>query len=287
VEAIIAAGVRKVMVGVRDPAQHVAGKGISMLRRRGITVVEGVLGERCSEVHEHYLHHERTGIPFVTLKVAMSLDGRIATAEGDSRWITGEPARREGHRLRARHHAIAVGAQTVLADDPRLDVRLTRGTNPVPIVFDSRLTVVSKAKTRPEILRAGTLVLHLGSVSKRLRTRLAATGAQGIDCEADAGGHIDVAAALSVLGRRSIRSLLVEGGGHLHASFVRTGLWQRLIVFQAPIFLGDGRPFLPDLRWPRVADALAPTVQSRRFLGRDLMMILAPAVETKRPRARS
>ncbi|MCA9710351.1 MAG: bifunctional diaminohydroxyphosphoribosylaminopyrimidine deaminase/5-amino-6-(5-phosphoribosylamino)uracil reductase RibD, partial [Myxococcales bacterium] len=158
--AIIEAGIRTVVVGVRDPAAHVDGKGIRALRRAGVEVIVGVGAKACGEVHEHYLHHARSGLPFVSLKAATSLDGRIATAGGDSKWITGEAARRHAHRLRAWHHAIAVGAETALRDDPRLDVRLVRGVDPIPVVFDGRLRVGAARAPRLAVLRPGALVLH-------------------------------------------------------------------------------------------------------------------------------
>lgn len=275
-DALVEAGVAEVVYAVRDPAGHASGRARERLEAAGVEVREGILGERCRRVHAHYLHHETTRRPFVSLKVAASLDGQIACAGGDSRWITGELARAYGHRLRARYHGIAVGVGTLLADDPRLNVRMVHGTDPVPIVFDTVLRSV-RAEARPQLLRPGTLVLHGPRVTDEARAALAATGAEGIEVAVGEGGSIDVDAALVALGRRPIRSLLVEGGGQLLGSFVAAGAWQRFFLFHAPRLLGAGIPAIADQRWSSVAQAPHPLVIRRRRLGDDLLTVLAPA----------
>lgn len=274
--AILEAGIETVVVGVRDPAAHVDGKGIRALRRAGVRVHVGVGAAACRSVHEHYLHHVRTGRPFVTLKAATSLDGRIATASGDSRWITGLAARRHGHRLRAQHHAIAVGAETALLDDPGLDVRLVRGTDPIPIVFDGRLRVGSPRAPALAILRPGTLVLHTARASAAARARVARTGATPMCVPDDGSGHVDLPAALAMLGAREIRSILVEGGGRLHGAFVRSAAWHRAFLYQAPRLLGEGRPVLGGVAWPSVSAAPQVRVEARRKLGPDLLTVIVP-----------
>ena len=274
--ALIDAGVAEVVFGARDPAPHASGRAVEILRAAGVVVIEGAQRRRCEQIHAHYLHHERTRRPFVTLKAAISLDGQIAAATGDSKWITGVAARRRGHLLRARHHAIAVGVGTVLADDPSLTVRLVDGSDPTPVIFDSRLR--TPLAGRPlALLRPGTLVLHTAAAAPAARDALAATGARGIEVAAAADGRVEVAAALEALGRLPIRSLLVEGGGALLASFVDAGLWQRWYLFQAPRLLGEGRPLLPGIAWPSVADAPTLRVLRRRRVGDDLLTVLAPA----------
>jgi diaminohydroxyphosphoribosylaminopyrimidine deaminase/5-amino-6-(5-phosphoribosylamino)uracil reductase len=275
-EAIVAAGIRTVVVGVRDPAGHVDGKGLRALRRAGLEVIEGVEAAACRAVHEHYLHHVTHGLPFVTLKVATSLDGRIATASGDSKWITGPVARRHGHRLRAQHHAIAVGAHTAALDDPGLDVRLVRGVDPVVVIFDGRLRLGARDAPPVRVLRPGTLVLHTERASASARARVAKTGATLVPVAELGSGLVDIAAALRELGRREIRSLLVEGGGRLHGAFVAAAAWQRAFLYQAPRLLGDGRPMLAGVGWPTVADAPRVHVEARRSLGSDLLTVVVP-----------
>jgi len=274
-DALIAAGVALVAYGAGDPAAHTSGRAKEALTKAGVEVREGVLGERCRRVHAHYIHHETTRRPFVALKSATSLDGRIATASGDSRWITGEPARAYVHRLRARYHGIAVGVGTLLADDPRLNVRLVQGVDPQPVLFDTHLRSLAAAP-RPRLLSAGTLVLHGPDVGAELRQELTSTGAEGVELELGDSGSVSVPAALDALGERSIRSLLVEGGGRLLASFVAAEAWHRWFFFQAPRLLGDGVPVLGGLGWPTVAQAPHPRVVRRRRLADDLLTVLAP-----------
>ncbi len=273
--AIIEAGVRRVVVGITDPAPHASGRGFRILRRAGIEMVRGVEARACAAVHEHYLHHARHGIPFVTLKAACSLDGRIAMPGGHSKWITGARARAEGHRLRALHHAVAVGVNTVLLDDPRLDVRAVRGVDPIPVVFDTRLRS-ARARPTPAVLRSGALVLHTNLASASARRRIAKTGAEPVEIAADRHGRVSITAALRVLGRREIRSLLVEGGGGLLGAFVEQAAWQRFCLFHAPRLLGEGRPVLAGVSWPRVDAAPRVEVEAHRRVGEDFLTVVRP-----------
>lgn len=276
-DAIVAAGIRTVVVGVRDPAKHVDGKGLRALTRAGLEVIEGVEAPACRAVHEHYLHHVAHGTPFVSLKAATSLDGRIATAAGDSKWITGPAARRHGHQLRAWHHAIAVGAHTAAVDDPGLDVRLVRGVSPVVVIFDGRLRLGARDAPPVRVLRPGTLVLHTPRASASARARVAKTGATLVEVAERGPGLVDVTAALRELGRREIRSLLVEGGGRLHGAFVAAGAWQRGFLYQAPRLLGEGRSMLAGVGFPAVAEAPRVHVEARRRLGPDFLTVFVPA----------
>ncbi|MBA3547174.1 MAG: RibD family protein, partial [Nannocystis sp.] len=204
-----------------------------------------------------------------------SLDGRIAASGGDSKWITGEAARRIGHWLRARHHAIAVGADTVLRDDPRLDVRLVRGVDPLPVIVDSRLRTAEASSWR-QVLRPGAIVLHTEHAPEDRRRRMLDAGVQPIAVEADEGGRVAVLDALQALGRLSIRSLLVEGGGHLIASFVAAAAWERWYWFQAPRLLGEGTSVLPGLSWPSVAQSPRLWIELRSRVGGDDLLVLQP-----------
>ena len=273
--ALIEAGVAEVVYGVRDPAGHARGRARSELEAAGIVVREGVLGEGCERVHAHYLHHERTRRPFVALKSAVSLDGRIACVSGDSRWITGEAARTYVHQLRARYHGIAIGVGTLLADDPRLNVRLAEGVDPQPVILDTHLRSLG-AQPRPRLLRAGTWVVHGPTIAEELRRELEATGAKGIEVTLGHNGSVDLGAALEALGKQSLRSLLVEGGGQLLASFVAAAAWQRWFYVQAPRLLGAGVPLLGKLCWSSVAQAPHLAVLRRQELGEDLLTVLAP-----------
>lgn len=270
-DALIAAGVAEVVFGVGDPATHRPVHGAEVLAAAGVRVRAGVSGAACAALHEHYLHHVATRLPWVTLKAATSLDGRIAATGGDSRWITGEPARRVGHWLRARHHAIAVGADTVLRDDPQLTARLFPGVDPVPVIVDSRLRTADSAA---RLLRPGAIAVHTEHAPKDRCVALIARGVQLLAVPADGHGRVDIPAALQALGRLSIRSLLVEGGGRLIASFVAAAAWDRWLWFQAPLLLGDGVPVLPGLQWSAVAEAPRLHVELRRDVGVDALTVL-------------
>lgn len=270
-KAIEAAGIRRVFVCVIDPSPKMSGKGVRKLRRAGIEVDVGLLQREGTEVHAHYLHHVNTGRPWVTLKVAMSVDGRIATAGGNSQWISGEPARKHAHALRARHHAIAVGATTAMVDDPRLNVRLVRGSDPWPVVFDTRLRAF-EAKRRPRILRPGTLVVHTRNASADARAKATAAGVELV-CARSQAGHVHLGDALDRLGEREIRSLMVEGGGRLLGALVRQGLAQELHVVRAPLLLGEGRAAFAGMDFGRVEQAPRLRECAQRRLGDDLLTI--------------
>ncbi|MEM6992087.1 MAG: bifunctional diaminohydroxyphosphoribosylaminopyrimidine deaminase/5-amino-6-(5-phosphoribosylamino)uracil reductase RibD [Myxococcota bacterium] len=277
-DAIIAASIARVVVGLVDPASHVAGRGIRRLRRAGVIVDVGVAADACATLHEHYLHHVSTGRPFVTLKAGASLDGRIACPSGDSKWITSEAARRDVHRQRAQHHAIAVGAATVLADNPRLDVRLVRGVDPEVVVFDPQLRLGRPRVGALHVVRPGTLVVHVPRASAAARRRLHRAGVTLLETPADETGGSDVGAAMAALGERGLRSILVEGGGRLHGAFMAANAWQRWLLYQAPRILGDGIPVVGGVSWGTVRATPPVYVESRKVLGPDQLVVLRPGV---------
>lgn len=244
-EALIAAGVVRVVVGVLDPDPRVDGGGVAMLEAAGIEVVTGVRAREAEEVAAGFLMRVRAGRPLVTVKAATSLDGRIATASGASKWITGDLSRALGHGLRARHDAILVGAHTALVDDPSLTCRLPglEGVSPVRIVVDGRRqlplthTLVATARDTP------TWMLTRADGDRDRRRAYTDAGVELIDVPPDADGNLDLAAGLAALGDRGITRLLVEGGGRIVAGLLRADLVDRLVWFRAPLFIGgDGLP---------------------------------------------
>ncbi|MGB1013368.1 MAG: bifunctional diaminohydroxyphosphoribosylaminopyrimidine deaminase/5-amino-6-(5-phosphoribosylamino)uracil reductase RibD [Nannocystaceae bacterium] len=274
-DALRKAGVSEVVWGVDDPAAHARGKAAAELTSAGIGVRRGVMLEHCARVHEHYLHHERTGRPFVSLKTAASLDGRVACASGDSRWITGIEARRYVHQMRAQHHAIAIGVGTLLADNPQLNVRHVEGVDPKPVIFDSQLRSAAHIG-QLKLLRPGTLILHTGTAVVTARTALERVGCELAEIAADSNGRVDIAAALAYLGTQNIRSVMVEGGPTLMSAIILSQSWQRWFLLHAPVILGDGMPVLPGLSWPTVKQAPHLGVSARETLGVDLLTILSP-----------
>jgi diaminohydroxyphosphoribosylaminopyrimidine deaminase/5-amino-6-(5-phosphoribosylamino)uracil reductase len=269
-EAILAAGIRRVVIGVRDPNPHVRGGGAEQLRRAGLMVEEGVEEARAAELIAPFRKLVTTGKPYVTLKLAASLDGKIATASGDSRWITGEKSRAFVHRLRAEHDAVLVGAGTVLVDDPELTCRGARGRNPLRVVLDGRLRSPLEARVfRTSI--APTLVLTSERASRR---KVAALQARGVEVERLGGAaELPWEAVLAALGKRGLLAVLVEGGAEVAAKALAARGVDRLLVFFAPLLIGgDGRPMLGSLGVRRLAEALRlPHLEVRRFAG-DLMV---------------
>lgn len=238
-EAIIEAGIRRVVIGSVDPAPHVAG-AMARLRAAGIEVSAGLLEQDCDALIADFAKHIRTGLPFVTLKAAVTLDGKIATRTGDSKWITGEAARKHVHRLRADQDAILVGVGTVLADDPRLDVRHVSGPDPVRVVLDANLRTPVTARVFSSQSEAPTWIFHAKDADSKRAAALVQAGAELIDVERDQRG-LDLGAVLKVLGRRDIVRLLVEGGARVHGSFLDLRLADRAAIFIAPRFIGDER----------------------------------------------
>jgi diaminohydroxyphosphoribosylaminopyrimidine deaminase/5-amino-6-(5-phosphoribosylamino)uracil reductase len=280
-DALVAAGVRRVWAALEDPNPQVAGRGAARLRAAGIAVHIGVGAERATRLNRGFLLRMSRGRPWVTLKLAASLDGRTAMASGESRWITGEEARTDVHRLRAEAGAVMSSSATVLADDPLLDVRLYRralqlpdpGTpaelRPVPrepdrIVLDSRQRVPREFRVwRPGARR----FLVTGSA----QTASAAEGVEVLRVPLDAHGHVDLAAALQALGRSEINEVFVECGPHLAGAFLASGLTDELVVYLAPSLLGhEAQPlaFLPGLE--RLSQRLDLVPQDVRMVGADV-----------------
>lgn len=230
-DAIVRSGVQRVVVGVVDPFPLVAGRGIEQLRAAGIAVDVGVREDECRRLNRGFFRAVAEGLPEVTLKAAISLDGRIASEAGESRWITGPAAREAGHRLRDAHDAVLVGVGTVLADDCALDTRVPGGRNAVPVVLDSSLRTPPTAR-----------VLHAG----RRPIVICAEDAPPADLPADivrvprGAFGVDLRSALAAIVARGHHHVLVEGGGHVHRAFLDAGLVDRLELFVNGRILAGG-----------------------------------------------
>lgn len=275
--ALIEAGVARVVVAMLDPDPRVDGRGIAALRAAGLAVEVGCLEDRARRAHAGFLLRLRAARPLVTLKAAISLDGRIAAAGGASRWITGERARAYAHLLRATHDAVAVGSGTALADDPLLDCRLPglAGRTPVRIVFDRRLRLPPTSRLARSTGAGPVWVVTADAGDRPEASSLSAAGVQVLDVPADQGW---LARALAVLAERGITRLLVEGGAELAAALLRAGLVDRLVLLQAPLLLGgDAVPVVAGLglEGPGAA-ARWRTVEEGR-LGDDRLLVLEPA----------
>ena len=271
-DAILAAGIRRVWVGQRDPNPRVAGAGLSRLRRAGLLLRVGVLAAECREQHRGFLSVHQRGRPWVSLKLAATLDGRIATANGESRWITGPAARALVHRLRDAADAVMVGSGTAQSDDPELSVRRhgRRVRMPIRVLVDAGLRVSGAARLFRDADAARTwLLTRRGHPGRRLALRTA-RGARALLAPAR-DGHLDLARAFGLLAREGLCHVFVEGGGGLAAALLRARLVDELHWFLAPSLLGaDARPALGALEIRALAQRPALDVREVRRLGPDL-----------------
>jgi diaminohydroxyphosphoribosylaminopyrimidine deaminase/5-amino-6-(5-phosphoribosylamino)uracil reductase len=268
--ALIAAGLSRVVAAIEDPDPRVKGSGFAMLRDAGIEVVVGTLESEAERINAVFFKRVTEVRPLVTLKFAQSLDGRIATATGESKWITGEEARRFGHLLRARNDAILVGIGTALADDPELSCRLSglENASPLRVVLDTRLRLDQSSKLARTAREIPTIVFTTSPGGAALR----ATGIEIVEVERDARGRPDVATVLSALAERGVTRLLVEGGATVHATFLNRGFADRLEVFRAPILLGSaGHASVDALAEINLDETPRFRCVGRRKLGPDLL----------------
>ncbi len=272
-DALIAAGVARVVVGVRDPDPRVNGAGLARLRGAGIAVDEGVLEAEAEDVVVGFFTRVRQGRPMVTLKLASTLDGRIATRGGESQWITGEPARRTAHALRGRHDAILVGVGTVLADNPDLTCRID-GFKQVPmvrVVADSHLRVPLTSRLVATAATVPTWVVARASIDSHRAEALESAGVVVIRA-GDSPAGVDLGAALRALAERGITRLLVEGGAQLAAALLRDDLVDRLAWFHAPSVMGgDGWPAAQAFGTERLAQMPRFSRIATRSVGEDLL----------------
>ena len=237
-DAIITAGVKRVVVAALDPNPKHNGRGLKVLRRAGIRVESGLLADEATAMNEVFHKWVTTGMPFVIAKVAMSLDGKIATRTGDSKWITSEAARREAHRLRAGVDAVMVGANTVIRDNPQLTVRHgVRGKQPWRVVVDARGRTPPSAKLLNVTHLKRTIVLTTKQAPVRWRRHLALLGIDVVIVK-KTEGRVDLQAALRALGDMDVTSVLVEGGSELLGSFFDARLVDKVALFYAPVVIG-------------------------------------------------
>jgi len=255
VDAVLAARIGRVVIGMRDPDPRVIGRGVRRLRRAGVGVSVGVLESECRRLLSGYRTYVCRRRPLVVLKLAASLDGRIATVTGASRWITGAPARRRSHEMRNRLDAVMVGAGTVRRDDPRLTCRLPGGRDPIRIVIDGRLSVSPRSRVVRVRSRAPTWIFGARDASPRRAAALEQAGAEVILLRGRAA--VDLRGVLRELWRRGVTSVLIEGGATLAAGALQGRLVDRLVLFLAPILIGgDGVPVVGALQTRRVARAI-------------------------------
>jgi diaminohydroxyphosphoribosylaminopyrimidine deaminase/5-amino-6-(5-phosphoribosylamino)uracil reductase len=251
VDAILQAKIAKVVIGCLDPNPHVKGGGAERLRAAGVQVVMGVREREARAAIAPWAKYVTTGLPYVSLKLALSLDGRIATRSGASKWVTGPEARVKVHELRSRMDAVGVGIGTVLADDPRLTVRDAPGPSPVRVVMDTKLRIPLGGRLVSTARETPTWIMTSTEASAASEQALSDHGVQVVRVVSSAEGRIEVAAALRALAQRGIVALMVEGGAELAGSLLAARMADELHVFVAPLLLGPrGRPGAVDWAGP-------------------------------------
>jgi diaminohydroxyphosphoribosylaminopyrimidine deaminase/5-amino-6-(5-phosphoribosylamino)uracil reductase len=270
--ALIAAGVKTVVAGMRDPNPLVSGRGFRALRRAGIAVRVGLLEDECRALNEAFCKSISRGVPFVILKLAASLDGKIATNAGDSRWVSGERSRKLVHRLRNQVDAVLVGSGTVIADDPQLTCRIAGGRNPLRVVLDRRLRVLPSARVFHLPDPEKTVVV---TSDKSLAARVRALESQGAKVLrlAERDGKIPWSAILKELAEHGVQSIMIEGGAATAAAALNDRVVDKLFFFYAPkIIGGDGRAMIEALGTKLVKNSLP--VRRLRFAksGEDIVV---------------
>ena len=271
-QTIIATGIRKVIAASQDPNPLVAGRGFAELRKAGIEVQVGVRRREAEALNERFFTFMRSRLPFVGLKLAQTIDGYIADARGDSKWITSPEARKEAHRIRAEYDAILVGANTVLRDDPKLTVRFSAGKNPLRVVLDGRLRVSATASVFRTKAARTVLVTSREGAKKNKRTvdKLAKQGVSVLAIGTD--DTIKPKEILLALASLGISSVLLEGGGATSSLFVEARLVDKLHIFVAPKILGGGIASLQFSAPPSLAKAIRLSKISAKAVGKDFLI---------------
>ncbi len=276
VQRIIERKVKRVVIGTRDMNPLVSGNGIKALKKAGIEVKVGILEKECVDLNKFFFKYITKKTPYVTLKIAQTLDGKIADQNRDSKWITSLSSRRYVHTLRSKYDAVLIGSKTVEKDNPNLTVRLVEGRNPKRIIADTRLSLKLDYKIFSGNADRNLIVLTSEkSISKERKIkRLQNIGAKILFIKENENGLIDLKAALKELGKQKINSLLVEGGGKMFTSLIKDGLYDNILLFIAPKILGAGLPAVDNIGNKTVKQALKVEIKRIEQNGDDLMVEL-------------
>lgn len=271
-EAVLKAGIHRVVVGSTDPNPLVRGKGIRLLREKGIEVTEGILKSECDRLNEVFFHFIQTGKPYVVMKYAMTMDGKTAAYTGDSKWITDETARENVHKDRLRYSAVMVGIGTVIADDPLLTCRIEGGRNPLRIICDTSLRIphasriVATANKIPTLIATSCKDLQVQQPYLKAGCRILSLD--------QTEGHLDLSELMTKLGAEKIDSILLEGGGILNWSALQAGIVNRVQTYIAPKLFGgsNGKTPVAGPGVPRPEDGFLLTNATVTYLGEDILI---------------
>ena len=275
-EAVLKAGISRVVIGMLDPNPGVAGGGAETLASKGVAVSSDILENECREINLPFIKHTTTGLPWVIMKAGMSIDGRIAAASGQSTQITGESSLRYVHVLRNQVDAILIGIGTALVDDPSLTTRLHHrrgsGNDPLRVVLDAELHLPESATMLQQESSAPTWIFCARGADKRKRRKLERAGAVVKTVPVSSKGMLDLKTVLTVLGQAHITTVLVEGGSKVHGSFLQANLADQILLFVAPVFLGDQGVPLASFSGKKKTDMSQLKIMSTRRYGEDVLI---------------
>ncbi len=276
VDFLIESKIKKIVIGTVNPDPKLGGAAVKKMKRAGIEVKTGLLEKECLELNRFYSKFSVTQIPYVSLKMAITVDGKIADQSGNSKWISSVESRSFVHQLRSEYDAVLVGIKTVLADNPKLTVRLVEGRNPKRIVLDSNLQIDSRLK----LVRHnddGNLIVVTSQKNRNKKRKLAKLNDYGVEIlfvEEKKDGRINLTDVLKKLGERNITSVLVEGGGKIFSAFIKEKLEDEILIFMAPKFLGGGIPLANGLGVKLMSKAFNYTIKDMDKVGEDALLKL-------------
>jgi diaminohydroxyphosphoribosylaminopyrimidine deaminase/5-amino-6-(5-phosphoribosylamino)uracil reductase len=272
INSIIEYKIARVVIGTIDSNPLVSCQGINYMQSCGIEVKTGVLENDCRKLNEIFFHYMETGLPFITIKYAQTLDGRIATATGDSQWISSEASLKFTHKLRAAHDAILVGAGTVIKDNPELTVRFARGRNPLRVIVDSELKIPRQTKIFENISLAPTLIATIKTAADPQFQNIAGLGVELVTLDADEKGNVDLKKLFKILAARKISSILIEGGAQIITSVLKNNLANRMVTIIAPKIIGSGIEAVGDLNIRNLSLAKILSIQKVSRCGNDIII---------------
>ena len=272
VNRIIENKIARVVIGTMDSNPLVCREGVHCLQAGGVDVRTGILEDECRRLNEKFFHFMEKGMPFVTIKYAQTLDGRIATVTGNSQWISSPASLKFAHQLRAEHDAILVGRGTVQKDDPELTVRLVRGRNPLRIIVDSHLHISPNAKVLRKTSSTPTLIATVKKAGDPRFKKFTANGAEVLTVKADKNGHVDLKKLFGILAQKKISSVLVEGGSQIITSLLKHNLADRLVTVIAPKIMGKGIEAVGDLHIKNLTSVKILSIRKISKSGDDIIV---------------